>query len=87
MYLFPEMPNTIDLALSNRKKFSGYKRSVIANFCYVSDKITKDYRFMLKKKTVRQNKSCGTNKGPPDITMTKYFQICSFTGTLFFSQC
>lgn len=89
MYLFPEMPNTIDLALSNRKKISGYKRSVKANFCYVSDKIKKDYWqiYAKKRKTVSQNKSCGTNKGPPDITMTKYFQICSFTGTLFFSQC
>ena len=62
MYLFPEMPNTIDLALSNRKKFSGYKRSVIANFCYVSDKITKDYRFTLKKKLLAKTSHVGPTK-------------------------
>lgn len=62
MHLFPEMPNTIDLALSNRKKFSGYKRSVIANFCYVSDKITKDYRFTLKKKLLAKTSHVGPTK-------------------------
>lgn len=32
------------------KKISGYKRSVIANFCYVSDKIKKDYWQIYAKK-------------------------------------
>ena len=58
------MPNTIDLALSNRKKFSGYKRSVKANFCYVSDKIKKDYWqiYAKKKKLLAKTSHVGPTK-------------------------
>ena len=44
------------------KKISGYTRSVIANFCYVSDKITKDYRFTLKKKLLAKTSHVGPTK-------------------------